>query len=338
MKRRCVIDDAIGETRAAVWEGKVLAELYTRRWTDEARPRIGDRFAGRVTRIEKSLAAAFIDLGGKIDGFLKFTTAPNAPRLTEGSRIEVEIIREAEGDKGPVVKFISASEETVPGRTSGKDLRTFIAERFPAIKFEDAKVGTLLDAVQTDILVPGGGSISIERTRALTAIDIDSGNAVSPFSVAKAACPLIAHQLRLRGIGGLIVIDFPNLRQRKQREDIISELENSFKEDPNILKFSGLSRFGVVEMTRSRIGPSLDEILLDRSGQESVETQALEALRRLEQEGRAHPGAKLTLQVPTKVYDWLQSGIIEWKKPLSDRLGARYTLECADRLFVLADR
>ena len=75
IKRRCVIDAAIGETRAAVWEGKTLAELYVRRWTAAEQPRLGDRFSGRVRRIEKSLGAAFIDIGTEPDGFLKLRQA-----------------------------------------------------------------------------------------------------------------------------------------------------------------------------------------------------------------------------------------------------------------------
>ena len=76
------------------------------------------------------------------------------------------------------------------------------------------------EAAETELSIAGGGSIAIERTRALTAIDIDKGGANSGFDVSVAACDLIASQLRLRGLGGLFVIDFPNLRRVKQREKI----------------------------------------------------------------------------------------------------------------------
>lgn len=338
MKQRCVIDEAIGETRAAVYDGKSVVELYARRWTDAEAPRLGDRFAGRVRRVEKSLAAAFIDMGTESDGFLKFTTAPDAPRLTEGLRIEVEITREPEDGKGAMVKFIRSLPDSAPGRISGQSLKDFIAARFHNITFEDAKVGTLLDAIQRDIAIPGGGTVTIERTKALTAIDIDSGNAPSPFNVAKAACPLIARQLRLRGIGGLIAIDFPNLRQRRQREEIISELKAAFEGDPNLIKIAHLSRFGVAEMTRSRIGASLDEILTDHGGNLTIETRALEALRQLEKEGRAHAGAQLTLTAEPDVYTWLDAGHIDWKTPLTERVGARFTLSEGAQTHVSADR
>ena len=338
MKLRCVIDNAIGETRAAVWEGKTLIELYVRRTSEDAIPRLGDRFAGRVRRIEKSLGAAFIDLGAQPDGFFKFTTAPKAPRLVEGMRIEVEISREAEAGKGPNVKFIASAPDTKPGRVKGQSLREFIAARFPGISFEAAGVNTLVDAVQTELSIPGGGTLTIERTKALTAIDIDSGTAPSPFSVAKAACPLIAHQLRLRGIGGLIAIDFPNLRQKRQREDIMAELEAAFERDPNPVKFAPLSRFGVVEMTRGRVGRSLDEILMDRHVQMTVETQALENIRALEREGRANSGARLTMAVTAPVYGWLKSGGLDWEAQLSDRLGARFSVVEGPAFSISGDR
>ncbi len=338
MKRRCVIDKAIGETRAAVWEGKSLTELYTRRWTDMARPRLGDRFFGRVRSIDKPLSAAFIDLGAQPDGFLKFSTAPGGPRLTDGQRIEVEITRESEAEKGPVVKFLALAPDTEPGRVSGQSFEGFISSRFSDISFEYANVGSLLDAVQTEIAVPGGGQITLERTKALTAIDIDSGSAVSPFAVAQAACPLIMQQLRLRGIGGLIVIDFPNLRQRKQRETIMDRLEAAYQADPNMIKLAPLSRFGVVEMTRSRLGPSLDETVTDRRGDWTVETQALESLRQLEREGRAAPGGRLIMTVTADVYEWLQSNVIDWKTPLTERLGARFMVNSGDKPSISADR
>lgn len=338
LKRRCVIDAAIGETRAAVWEGKTLVELYVRRWTDAGQPRRGDRFSGRVRRIEKSLGAAFIDLGTEPHGFLKFTTAPNAPRFTEGQRVEVEITREAEAGKGPVVAYICKAESDKVGRLSGDDLKAFIGKRFEGITFEEASVGTLTDAVETELSIPMGGTITIERTRALTAIDIDSGIATSPFEVAKAACPLIARQLRLRGIGGLVAIDFPNLRQRKQREQIVETLTNAFADDPNMVKIAPLSRFGVIEMTRSRLGPSLDETIADKFGDLTIETQALESLRQLEREGRVSPGAQLEMSVPEPVFAWLESGFIEWKAPLTDRIGARFSVKPGAKFSITADR
>lgn len=338
MKRRIVIDKAIGETRAAVFEGKRLVELHTRRWTDSERPRLGDIYAGRVRKIEKSLGAAFIDLGGETDGFFKFTTSPNAPHLSEGARVKVEVSREPEDGKGANVKLLELLPNSEVGRLEGQDLSGMLKQRFPDAVIDEARVNTLMDAVESELAIAGGGTIAIERTRALTAIDIDSGQAVSPFAVAKAACPMIAEQLRLRGIGGLVAIDFPNLRQKRQREEIQRTLEHAFEGDPNIVKFAPLSRFGVIEMTRSRIGRSLDEIVLCKTGDWTIETEALEALRALEREGRSSPGGQLTLAVPQPVYDWLEGNYIDWRTPMKEKLGARFSLKTAEKQFVASDR
>jgi len=77
MKRRCVIEECIGETRAAVYEGRRLTELYVRRWSDKDRPLQGDIFVGRVAKIDQSMGGAFIDLGTKMQGLFKFTNSSN---------------------------------------------------------------------------------------------------------------------------------------------------------------------------------------------------------------------------------------------------------------------
>jgi len=339
MKRRCVIEEAVGETRAAVYEGRKLVELYLRRWSQAGKPHAGDRFAGRITDIDKNMAAAFVDMGFGEAGFLKFTNASGAPRLTEGQMIEVDVTRAAETGKGPVLKFIDMSVEDSVGRISGKDLRGFISKRFGgAVKFDEAAVNAIEEATDRELAVPGGGDIAVDFTRALVAIDIDKGAANSGYTVGQAASTLIADQLRLRGIGGLIVIDFPNLRQPKQRNQLYKTMQAAFANDPNTVKIAPMSRFGTVELTRSKTGRSLDEKLNDRYGHPTIETQAIRALRALEKEGRASPGAKLELTVPEDVYAWLVADIIVWRETMTDRLGARFELKAGDNLQVRPDR
>jgi len=246
MKRRCVIEDCIGERRAAVYEGRRLVELYVRRWADKDKPRQGDVFAGRIANIDQSMGGAFIELGTKAQGLFKFTNSPNAPRLTEGQMAEFEVSKATEIGKGPIVKFKQLSDADKPAKLSGDDLKTFIAKRFAGIEFAEATVSVIDQATETELAIKGGGTISIERTRALVAIDVDKGSAKSSFDVCMAALPMIAHELRLRGLGGLIVIDLPNLRQPRQRNTVQKAAERAFKDDPNIIKIAPLSRFGAM--------------------------------------------------------------------------------------------
>ena len=284
MKRRCVIEECVGETRAAVYEGRRLVELYVRRWSDKDKPREGDVFAGRITKIDQSMGGAFIELGTKAQGLFKFTNSPNAPRLTEGQMAEFEVSKATEIGKGPIVKFKQLSDADKPAKLSGDDLQTFIAKRFAGIESAQATVSVIDEATETELAIKGGGTISIERTRALVAIDVDKGSAKSSFDVCMAALPMIAHELRLRGLGGLIVIDLPNLRQPRQRNTVQKAAERAFKDDPNIIKMAPLSRFGAMEMTRSKSSLSLDETLNNRIGSPTTQTLALRALRQLERE------------------------------------------------------
>jgi len=338
MKRRCVIEQAIGETRAAVYEGRKLVELYVRRETDAGKPRQGDVFAGRVSKIDQSMGGAFIDIGTKYDGLFKFTNSPNAPRFTEGQMAEFEVSKSTEIGKGPVLKFKQLTEMDKPAKISGDDLKTTLAKRYEGIVFTEADVSVIDEATETELAIKGGGTISIERTRALVAIDVDKGTAVSSFDVSMAAIPMIAHELRLRGLGGLVVIDLPNLRQPRQRNTVFKAAERAFADDPNNVKLAPLSRFGVLELTRYKPELSLDEILNNRIGSPTTETLALRALRQLEREGRANGGAKLTMTVRHHVMNWLEENHIDWKADLTNRLGARFEVIAGATSGIVADR
>ena len=338
MKRRAVIEEAVGETRAAVYEGKKLTELYTWRWSDKGKPRAGDIFSGRVSRIEPSLGAAFVELGFGADGFLKFSNAPAAPRLTEGKYIKVFVTRDAEPGKGPILKFEDMAEGTHKGPIKSKTLREFLAERYAGINFDQAAVNSVDKAVESELAISGGGSIAIERTRALTAIDVDKGRANSGFEVSLAACELIASQIRLRGLGGLFVVDFPNLRQVKQREKIYAALQKACEGDPEPIKIAPMSRFGTIEMTRAKTRLSLDETLTDKYGEPTAETLAIRGLRQLEREGRASGGAKLMLTLPKAAFEWLGDDMIGWRDVMTERLGARFTVAQGESVSVEADR
>jgi len=338
MKRRCVIENCIGETRAAVYEGRKLVELYVRRETDASIPRQGDVFAGRVSKIDQSLGGAFINIGVQHDGLFKFTNSPNAPRFTEGQMAEFEVSKATEIGKGPVLKFKQLTKADKVGKLSGDDLKTTIAKRFDGIEFTEATVSVIDEATETELAIKGGGTIAIERTRALVAIDVDKGTAVSSFDVCMTALPMIASELRLRGLGGLVVIDLPNLRQPRQRNTVFKAAERAFKDDPNNVKLAPLSRFGALELTRYKPELAIDEILNNRIGSPTTETIALRSIRQLEREGRANPGAKLTMTVRHHIFNWLEDGHIDWKAPLTDRLGARFEVVAGGTPSIVADR
>lgn len=340
IKRRCVIDEAVGETRAAIYEGKALVELYTQRWSDEARPQIGDIYVGRITEISKDLGAAFLDLGAEQNGFLRFTMAEGAPRFQQGQYLRVSVTGERDDGKSVIVKYISIQTDiSKPFRESRLSLRERMIKRFKDdISFEEGTVNILDEACERDVAIKGGGSISIESTRAMWVIDIDRGNQKSGFEAGLAACELIAKTVRLRGIGGLIAIDFPNLRQRAQRDQIHAALETAFELDPHQIKIAPLSRFGVIEMTRSQGGQGLDAVMNNRAGQATLETRGLYAIRQLLSHALKAGGAQLTLEAPSGVYDWLERDSIGWKAAVENKIGARFKLKRARAIAIVEDR
>ena len=341
MAKLCRLEQAIGEDRAAVVAHKRDIEYFVRRWSDTGLARTGEVFSGRVLRIDKDLMAAFIDLGAgkngtRESGLLRFTMAPGVPRLSEGDMLRVSVLRQAEPGKVPLLKYVALSDAPKPVKEKTVDLKAEIAARYPNVKFEHSPVNGIDMAAETEIALAGGGFVYIEHTRAGTMIDVDTGTG-QKSAVGVAAAREIARQIRARGIGGLILIDFPNFRKKKVQADVWQTLKDGFNGDPDLPKIAPFSRFGTVEMTRTRRGPSIAQVMRNRSGNATPETIALQALRRLETEARVDGGARLVLQLPSEAYDWLQSDVIAWREALTERMGARFRIVAGASIDVFKD-
>jgi ribonuclease E/ribonuclease G len=103
----------------------------------------------------------------------------------------------------------------------------------------------------------GGGSLVIEPTEALTAIDVNAGERSNALAVNLEAAAEIARQIRLRNIGGIVVVDFVNMRGRGDGERLLGALAGAVADDPVQTQVYGMSALGLVELTRARRGPSL---------------------------------------------------------------------------------
>lgn len=335
---RIVTERGIGETRAAVYEAKTLKELHVRRDSQASHPFAGDVFDGRVVTIDKNLDAAFVDIGHGPQGFFRFAISPGAPRVKEGDMMRFEIVRQSEDSKGPILKYSGHTDASKPAKVSGQSLMERLQSRYPGAKTETGQVPDILHAVEPSVALQGGGEITLEQTRALVAIDVDTGIAVSKAKVAIAAAKASARELRLRGMGGLVVIDFPNLRKKRDQEQVHSTLVSAFKHDPDNVKIGPFTMFGTIELVRQKFGPSLMDTLCTKSGELTDETLALDGLRRLAAEGQARPGARLVLTVPSRAYDWLQKTDVDWKAQAEHKLGARFDIVSGDNTHVSADR
>ncbi len=126
-------------------------------------------------------------------------------------------------------------------------------------------------AFRREVRLPSGGSIVIHSTEALTAIDINSSKATkggdieeTAFNTNLEAADEIARQLRLRDLGGLIVIDFIDMTPVRHQREVENRLKDAVKQDRARVQIGRISRFGLLEMSRQRLRPSLGEICNSR--------------------------------------------------------------------------
>lgn len=131
----------------------------------------------------------------------------------------------------------------------------------PALEVGPNDIPDLLPELHEPVVpLPAGGSIIIEPTRALTAIDVNAGAARDPFVANREAAAAVARQVRLRNLGGIIVVDFISMARREEPL-ILAALQRGFDGDPARLRLSErFSPLGLVELARERRGPSLGEL------------------------------------------------------------------------------
>mgnify|MGYP006274703159 FL=1 len=343
---RIIAEDNVGETRAAVLDGDRAVELHLERWSERASRAVrGEVFRGRVTSIEPSLNGAFVALGKGPDGFLPFGKGGRPDGLNNGSAIGVQIAREQFQDKGPSLVLFDVEAGDAPATVvAAPPLPERLSMMFdaPVRAPHEAEISLddLFDAALEPVApIPGGGRLVIEPVTALTAIDVDASGRKSQgggqkfaLDLNKAAAREAGRQVRLRGIGGVVAIDFLPLKKKADQNALDQAMKGAFRGDPAKIDIAPASRFAIVELARQRLGRALHEICWERFGVESVETRALAALRRLEREGRANRSAKLVLRAGSEVWGWLNADAIGWREAMTERLGPRFTLELGEGL------
>jgi Ribonuclease G/E len=194
-----------------------------------------------------------------------------------------------------------------------------------------ADLDGLFDAALAPTLaLSGGGLVHIEESRAAVLIDVDSGTpeagsaARAALRVNLAAAEAIGRQLRLRGLGGGIVVDFVGLDGSRPRERVRLAMEAALKPDPAQPQVLGWTRLGHLELVRPRRGRPLSEAMLSpQGGGKSAVALAFEALRSLHREARARPEANWRLAVTPPVATALRGPAAAALRALETRLGRR---------------
>lgn len=193
----------------------------------------------------------------------------------------------------------------------------------------------------TRVPLPSGGWITIEATEALTAIDVNSGSYIASdgleetsLKVNLEAAVVIGRQLRLRGIGGLIVIDFIHLQSEENVASLLAALETASAKGREPVQILGMSEFGLVEMTRKRVRePHAKRLTEDcrrcegNGRRKTVESVAVDMLRRVERAASATPGKPVTLRAAPVMVRWLEAHQPEIHAALSRRGVAQFRIE-----------
>ena len=183
------------------------------------------------------------------------------------------------------------------------------------------------------VQLPSGGSIVVDYTEALVSIDINSARATRGSDIEATALNTnleaadeIARQLRIRDIGGLIVIDFIDMESTKNQRDVEDRLRDAVRMDRARIQIGRLSRFGLLEMSRQRLRPSLGEsshIVCPRCAGigtiRSIESMTLAVLRLIGEELRKDRTSRVIAQVPVDVATYLFNEKREWLRTLEDK-------------------
>ncbi len=306
-------------------ERKRLREIL-----DESRPPKGQGFIIRTAGQGCSKRDIQNDLNylrrlwNAIEKRIELESAPG--ELYQESDLVIRALRDVFNSK--ITRIVCDSESVV------RKIKDFLSIASPRFKrrvilhdskvplFHKYKIEDEIVKIQTrKVELKAGGSIVIEQTEALVAVDVNSGRNRSQKDAEQTAYESnieaaneIARQLRLRDLGGLIICDFIDMRNAKHRKDVEKAFRTALKPDRARIKILGISRFGVVEMTRQRMRPSLQSstyLACPNCGGtgfvKSHESLAIEIIRRLNLSASDDKIKRIELNVSPEVADYLQN-------------------------------
>ena len=185
-------------------------------------------------------------------------------------------------------------------------------------------------AFEHAVSLPSGGSIVVDHTEALVSIDVNSARATkggdieaTAFNTNLEAADEVARQLRIRDLGGLVVIDFIDMGPQKNQREVESRLREAVRQDRARVQIGKISRFGLLEMSRQRLRPSIGESAYQTCPRcsgfgtiRSIESLALAILRLVGEEARKERTSKVIAQLPVEVATYLLNEKRDWVRSL----------------------
>jgi len=201
---------------------------------------------------------------------------------------------------------------------------------------------------EREIRLPSGGSIVFDPTEALTSIDVNSSRATKSMHIDDTALATnleaaeeIARQLRIRDIGGLVVIDFIDMASRKHSQQVEEMLRAATKGDKARIQLARISRFGLLEMSRQRLHPSVRETTSEvcprcsgRGHVLTIESMALQMLTRMEDLAESGKKPTLIVQVPSETGEYLMNNKRDHIARIEEIYGIQITLQIRQDLVI----
>jgi len=204
------------------------------------------------------------------------------------------------------------------------------------------QVESQLDAIHSPVVeLKSGGYIVLNQTEALVAIDVNSGRATSERNIEETALKTnleaadeVARQLRLRDLAGLIVIDFIDMEESRNQHALERRMKEAMKSDRARIQIGRISHFGLMELSRQRLRPSLFEASTQvcphckgTGHVRSTESSALHVLRVIEEEGLRNRSAELVVYVPASIALYILNHKRERLAEIEQRYGFSILLE-----------
>ncbi|MBI4967575.1 MAG: ribonuclease E/G [Rhodospirillales bacterium] len=349
-----LISRSPGETRLAGLdrEGRVVLLRHHRPGRS---PVAGGIYLGRVIAVLKDLDAALVEIGLAQPGFLEAAKARAAKGrskgaigqlLSEGEAVRVRALSDPFAHKGAKLELLAAEGlltqtpplclEPAPDplfelRAAYPDATVEIEEvgkgrALPSLFARHEVEAAMEQALAPDVALPGGGRLIIETTAALTAIDVDGGPRAG-LEASLAALPEIARQIRLRELGGRILVDFAGLG-KKQRATLAQALGEALAGDPTPTRIAGITALGLIELVRERRHTPLADLLLGERPLPALspETVALMGLRAALALAQSQPGCRPRLALGPAAADRLQGSLAPALAETEARLGHKLIL------------
>ncbi|STY28414.1 ribonuclease E [Legionella wadsworthii] len=190
-------------------------------------------------------------------------------------------------------------------------------------------------AFQRQVMLPSGGALVIDRTEALVSIDVNSAKATggsdieaTAFNTNIEAADEIARQLRLRDLGGLVVIDFIDMSSSKNQRDVENRLKEALQADRARIQVGRISRFGLLEMSRQRLRLSLGETAQEvcprcegRGTVRNIQSHGLAITRLIEEEALKEKTAEIQVQLPAEMATFIINEKRNFIKDIEKRHG-----------------